>query len=51
MKELKDYTYEELLKKITQDIVESLIDGGFKGMKQAIEVAVDVTLRWAKDRA
>lgn len=50
MKELKDYTYEELLKKVTQDIVEGLIDGGFKGMKQSIEVAVDVTLRWSRDK-
>jgi hypothetical protein len=49
-KELKDYTFEELVTTITQDAHSSLLESGGKGLRSAISCGLGTALQWSKEK-
>ena len=49
MKELVDYTYQELTDKFTQEIHSALLLKGGEGMRSQVAQTIDISIRWYKD--
>jgi hypothetical protein len=49
MKELKDYSYEELTKLCIERVVEGMLQDGLKGIRSSVEQVVEISLRWKRD--
>lgn len=49
-KEVKDWTFQELLDYNTMKIHLGLLEEGSKGMKNAVFMAQQLTLQWNKER-
>jgi hypothetical protein len=50
MKEIKDYTFEELVDKLTQEIHLGLLKNGGDGFRSAIWRAMELVLWWGKNK-
>jgi hypothetical protein len=49
MKELADYTYQELIDKFTQEIHSALLLKGGEGMRSQVAQTIDVSIRWFQE--
>jgi hypothetical protein len=49
-KELKDYTFDELVTTITHDAHSSLLESGGKGLRSAISCGLGTALQWSKEK-
>ena len=49
MKELKDYTFDELVEARSNDALCQLMGSGGKGLKSSIYMSVELAIRWYKE--
>jgi hypothetical protein len=49
MKELKDYTFEELIDDRSADALSALLLKGGKGLKDSVGLTIDIAIRWYKE--